>query len=299
MVSDRSRYFCFVTVVIVLALCSFGAAWGQGYGVTAYEGTPAESYGTPNLPCATAWAAEEMYGWVEGRFFDGDNYPLAAGLRAAVGESSEAQLTLWTMDTSGKDPISGVVRQSEGTLLGLNYKWLAHKTERVTVSVMPGFDYPIQDLEATNTNTGDTASSDELIPVVSVPIEWQGRDGVSYRVVPRYVGFDNKLDNSAGDAIDGFGDCIALGAGVLYEDVEYSLMADVQVPISGDNAIDDATNTPTDEVVWSAGGAWHGADSDVRIEATLTNAFGPTGATSLMATPDQSVGVGIRVSSVF
>lgn len=298
-----SRLIIFAVAVVTIALCSFGAAWAQGYGLGVYQEMPQRSYDTTNLPSATVWAAEENSVWGEVRFFDGGNHTFAAGLRSGVGEGSEAQFTLLTMDNTTEDGAGDEIRSS-GTLLGLNYKWRAQVTDEMTVSVMPGLDYPIGALKAKNTNTGRSASSNNLIPVISVPIEWQGEHGTTWRVVPRYVGFDSaprqwNADGTRDGTVDGLGQCGAIGVGVLHEEPAYSLMADLQMPIVGDNAINRDTNEPTRRLVWSAGGTWHAPDSAVRVDLFATNALGPTGASSLMVFSDNATGVGLRVSGEF
>ena len=117
--------------------------------------------------------------------------------------------------------------------------------------------------------------------------------------MPRYVGFDDRPRLGDGTTIAGFGDVIAVGIGVLHEAEEFSVVGDLVLVVDGDNSIDEVTNLPTDELVWSAGGSWHGEESSVRVDLFVTNAAGPTGASSIIATPDQSVGVGLRVSGEF
>ncbi len=280
-----------LTAVAVLALlASSGVAW-------------AESYNTPNLPSAEPYQQEGGVGGGELRLFNGDgNQTFAAGVRVRAGEETEAEFTIFTMDTSGEDPIADVVRDSTATLVGLSFKWLAYQeasnSGQTTVSVMPGFEIPIGNLEGTNTEIPATALSDDVIPTISVPVEWMNARGTRLKLVPRYIGFDDSP--SVGDeTIDGFGDVFAVGFGVSHPLGEYSAMGDVQLVLTGENSIDDATNDPTSDFVWSVGGSWQPEDDDVRVDAFLTNAAGPTAATSIIATPDQSIGLGLRVSGEF
>lgn len=292
---SNSRDLHLVAAVCLTLLVAVGGAHAQGYGLPAVDGV--YSYGTPNLPAAEPWASSDTLLWGEGRFFDGGQ-TYSAGVQARVGQDTEAGLTLFHLTTSGDDPIAGAVRDSEATLIGLNVKWLAYRGDQIAVSVLPGIEYPIGDMEGTNTTIPATAVSDDIILELAVPVEYITEDGLILRAVPKYVGFDDSPSVN-GTTIDGFGDVIALGLGGTYSDVEWSAMADVAIVLSGDNSIDADTNEPTDEMVWSAGGSWHGIDSDVRIDLFVTNAAGPTAASSIIATPDNSVGVGIRVSGEF
>ncbi|MEA3399774.1 MAG: hypothetical protein U9R79_00880 [Armatimonadota bacterium] len=255
--------------------------------------------GTANVPLAEPWQAEGVLGAGEIRLFEGGNQTFAAGVRGRVGEDMDAALTLFTMDTSGQEAVAGAVRDSEATLLGLNMRWLAHRGERYTVSVVPGVEIPLDDIKGTNTDIPATATSDDIIPVLSIPIEWQTEGGTRFVVVPRYVGFEDSPE--VGDeTIAGFGDIIAIGGGAIHSFGQYFVHGDLQIVLDGDNSIDEVTGAPTDEVAWSVGGTWHGeSEESWRVDLFVTNVAGPTDATSIIATPDQSLGIGIRASGEF
>ncbi|GEM_PF-4749828 len=283
-------------VVVVVALLSLGPAWAQ-YGMM--DGDGPSALGTPNLPGVEPQGKGSTSVWGEARVWEGDNWTFAAGVRANVGEDSDVELTIFNLDTSGEDAINGAVRDSEATLIGLNYRWVAFRNERVSLAVIPGAEFPIDDMEGTNTAIPATAMSGDLIPLISLPVEHVLADGTILRVVPRYVGFDDNPELANGTTIEGFGDVIGLGFGLRRQIEEFAVMGDVTVILDGNNSIDENTNEPTDEFVWSAGGSWQGVDSPVRVDLFVTNAAGPTGASSIIATPDQSVGIGLRVSGEF
>lgn len=297
MYSEKSRLMGIAVAVTVLLIITPGMTFAHSHGAQ-----DSGCCGSANLPSACTWTAEETQVWGEVRFFDGSDQTFSAGLSTRAGENSEAQFSIFTMDTTTKLDTWDV--RSRGTLLGLNFKWLATETEQMRVSVMPGLEYPIERLKSENLDTGAYATSDNLIPVISVPIEWPGEEGTTFRLVPRYVGFDSApkaylADGTADGTIDGFGQCVAIGLGVVHAQPSYSLMADAQIVVIGDNATDKTTGAPTRELVWSAGGSWSAPESPVRIDLFATNGFGPTAATSLLATTDNTIGVGLRVSGEF
>lgn len=293
-----SRLHCLMAVVVVVLLGSVCGASAQGYGML-MDGADITGYNTPNLPCAEPWTDDSTLAWGDVRTWEFDNWTYAAGARANVGEDMDAELTIFHMDTSGEDPIDGAVRDSEATLLGLNFKWVAHRSDTMTVSVIPGAEFPLGDMEGTNTAIPATATSDDIIPVIAVPLEFTAQSGTIFRLVPRYVGFDDRPQLADGSTINGFGDVIAVGAAAVHNFGEYSVMADGALVMDGDNSIDEDTGAPTDEFVWSAGGAWHPRDKGFRAELFVTNAAGPTAASSIIATPDQSIGVGLRISGSY
>jgi hypothetical protein len=292
-----SRLGHLLVIAAVVLLTSISGAWAQGYGALMDEMSPT-SYNTANLQTAEPWPEGSTLLYGDVRTWEGDNWTFSAAARTNVGEDMDAEVTLFHMDTSGEDPIAGAVRDSEATLLGLNFKWVAYRGDDLTISVIPGAEFPIDDMEGTNTAIPATATSDDIIPTITVPFEFTSEAGTIYRVGPRYIGFDEAPQ--VGDAtIDGFGDVIALAGGATHDFGEYSLLGDLAIVLAGDNSIDENTNAPTDEFVWSLGGAWHPEDNDVRVDLFVTNAAGPTAASSIIATPDSSVGVGVRVSGEF
>ncbi|MFO8079453.1 MAG: hypothetical protein R6V07_04010 [Armatimonadota bacterium] len=295
----RSSLSSLVAVTVVAILVSACSASAQRYELLLDEGTQHTSYNTPNLQCAEPWPEGSTLVWGDIRTWELDNWTFAAGARTSVGEDMDAELTFFHMDTSGDDPIDGAVRDSEMTLLGLNFKWVARRTDRLTISVIPGAEFPLGDIKGTNTATSGTARSDEIIPVVAVPFDFSAQEDTIFRLVPRYVGFDEAPKLADDSTVPGFGDILAIGVAVLHDFGEYSVVADGTFLADGDNSINDANNTLTDEFIWSVGGTWHPAAKDMRVDVFATNAAGPTAASSIIAAPDSSIGVGVRVSGEF
>jgi len=257
----------------------------------------ADGYGTANLPSAEPWQAPTVLFSGEGRFWDGAQ-TWAARARTRVGDDMDAELTLFTMSTSSQDAIAEGMRDSDATLLGANLKWLAYEDEGVTISVIPGLEAPLDDTEGTNRAIPATALSDDIIPVLAVPIQFESIDGTIFTVVPRYVGFDEAPRVTGNGIVAGFGDTTALGASIYRPLRSYAVWADVQVVLSGNNTVEESTGAVTDEIVWSAGATWF-AEDDWKIDLFATTAAGPTAATSLIGASDGSVGIGIGASGEF
>ncbi|MFP4249951.1 MAG: hypothetical protein ACLFU7_09855 [Armatimonadota bacterium] len=293
------RLTSLVAVAVMAMLVSASTVSAQRYDLLFEESVQHTSYNTPNLQCAEPWTEESILVWGDVRTWELDNWTFATGARTSVGEEMDAELTFFHMDTSGDDQIDGAVRDSEMTLLGLNFKWLARRTDRMTISVIPGAEFPLGDIKGTNTATSGTARSDDLIPVLAVPFDFSAQENTIFRLVPRYVGFDERPQLADGGTVPGFGDVLAIGVGVLHDFGEYSVVADGAFLADGDNSINDADNTLTDEFIWSVGGTWHPRAKDMRLDVFATNAAGPTAASSIIAAPDSSIGLGVRVSSEF
>ncbi|MGD9495535.1 MAG: hypothetical protein AB7Y46_04395, partial [Armatimonadota bacterium] len=242
----RSRSLSVAATLVALLAAPLACAWAEGLG-------------TANLLDAEPWTQESTLVSGEIRAWSSDNLTYAVRGLSRVGVDLDAEFTAFYMDIRGEDPIAGAVRDSEGLLLGLNLKWLAHQDEKLTVAVIPGVEYPLDELQGTNTALSASALSDDLIPVLSVPILWRSEEGLVVSVVPRYVGFDEAPDTGA-FTIEGFGDTVALGAGALYRRDRYAAHADVQVVLEGHNVIDPATNDVDRDNDWSAGGGWIAED---------------------------------------
>lgn len=274
-----------VVAAALIVVCAAGA-WAQ--------------FNTANLPTAEPWQSEGTLATGEIRFFEG-NQTYAASVRSGrAGQDMDVELSLFYMDTSGEEAVAGTVRDSEALLLGLNLKWLARREGNMTVSVIPGLEYPLDDMEGTNTDIPATATSDDIIPVLTIPVEWRLEDGTRLTVAPRYVGFDEAPEFAAGETIAGFGDVIAVAGSVVHPCRGYLLHGDLAVVLDGDNSINENTNQPTDELVWSAGATWLGEEgSDYTVTLFATNAAGPTAATSIIAAPGDSVAVGLRATNEF
>lgn len=269
-----------LAAVVTVLLLAAGAATAQ--------------VGTWGIPSATPWPADDSQAFGEARFFEDENETWGAFVRGGFDDNGEAVVGYFNWDVTGEDPINGAVRASDLSLVVFDVKWLVKDTEpRVALRV--GADLEADSGTGTNTATGGSAFVQGAIPSVSLPIEFGNPDGALWLIEPKVVWFDTRMPTNVGGPIEGFGTAIMIGGGVRYPiGGNVTFVADAAYPINDSNSIDDATNEVTEELVWSAGVSadlGSGWDGDV----FATTAAGPTPATSAIATPDQSVGFGVRV----
>jgi len=260
--------------------------------------------GTPNLVSPVPWQGENTKVTGEARFFEGSgNETVALSVRSRLDQSSDVEVCYFSMDTRGEDPIGGAVRRSEADLLSVNAKWLL-KDGSVKVALRPGLALRLTRPTGANTSTGAYAAQGGSIPTLSLPMEWGDPESGLLMLQPKAAWFKDNIPNSVGGVTKGFGSVIALGVGAVYN-VDYHLgsfgfVGDATVVLSGNNSIDETSNTVTDDLVWSAGVRWDaGGRYDLNVVIFATNAAGPTPAMSLIAAPDQSSAVGARVSGEF
>ena len=254
--------------------------------------------GTPNLAPATPWQTDDVEAAIEARVWEGDgNQTFTISLRGQTDDNADAQISYFTMDTMGEDPISGVVRRSDLGLLGFAFTWaLADGGTRI--AIRPGFEFVVKGALGTNTVTGHSAAWNDPILTLAVPVEWDLSEDTTILLQPKAALFESRARTSYGTSIESFGTVIGIGAGVIHDMDGWQLFGDATAIVEGDNSIDENTNAVTDELVFSGGVRWE-ASSDWTVDVFATNAAGPTSATSLIATPGQSMGVGVRVGGVF
>lgn len=274
------RTVVMMVVVGALALCA-GAGWAQ--------------LGSPNIPSAMPWQGDDTY-IAEGRFFTGSNETWGLFYRGAWGTRGDGEVGYFNWETTGDDPIRGVVRDSDYEAITVDLKWMI-RAASPTIAIRGGADLQLGSSRGTNTDTGLSAFSNGPIPVLSLPIEFGIMGDTRVVIEPKYIGFDDPVDVDGGGTIPGWGDVVMVGGSIRTPlSSSTDIVADAAYPISGSNSIDDVTNAVTEELVWSAG-VCHRVNSTWMVDVFATNAAGPTPATSSIATPDQSVGGGVAISA--
>lgn len=263
---------------------------------------------TPNLTSAYVWDGRRDFVWdADSRFWEGgDNFTWYVGFRGRVTDRAEARVGFVAFDNLGDEPIGGVggstsaLRASNYKALCVQFKARLGRCERPAVALVFGADFRTSGVRGTNSSSGAFAWEKDAIFTLAVPLQWgTDADRTVWLLQPKVAWFDRRLATSVGGTIPGFGTVVGMGGGVVHRlGEDWWFVADVTAILDGDNSIDDLTNMVEDQVVWAAGVRWQPTDGTT-IEAFATDATGPTGATSLIAAPDGSVGFGLRVCTEF
>ncbi|MEA3402518.1 MAG: hypothetical protein U9R79_14870 [Armatimonadota bacterium] len=256
--------------------------------------------GTPNWASAHPWHGESIEAAGQVRVWEGDgNETVSVGVRGAMGENADARVQYFVMDTEGDDPINASLRRSKLGVLAFTFTWPVTEGDYM-VSVQPGFEFITAGMRGTSAVTGQSAVSDDVVTTLAVPVELAWSDSTRLIVGPKAACYGSTARTTFGTSIDSFGTIVALGGGVVHDFGTWELFGDAAAVVEGNNTINETTNLVDDDFVWSAGARWQtGGPEDWVVDLFATNAAGPTAATSLLAAPDQSVGVGLRVGRAF
>ncbi|MGC9317990.1 MAG: hypothetical protein ACP5KN_08145 [Armatimonadota bacterium] len=256
--------------------------------------------GTPNWASAHPWQGESIQAAGEVRVWEGDgNETVSVGVRGAMGENAEACVQYFTLDTEGDDPINASLRRSKLGMLAFSFTWPVTEGGSA-VSVQPGFEFITAGMRGTSAVTGQSAVSDDVVWTLAVPVELMLGGDTRVIVGPKAACYGSRARTTFETSIDSFGTIVAVGGGVIHDLGALELFGDAATMLEGNNTINETTNLVDDDFVWSAGARWRaGGPDDWMVDLFATNAAGPTTATSLLAAPDQSVGVGLRVGRAF
>ena len=255
--------------------------------------------GTANVPSAVAWQGPTMW-QAEARLYRGGNNTLALGAVTRLAERTD--LTVWYTHLNGDShgDIAGALRESLWSGLSLELKQeLKDEGARTKIALLPALEWCWRQPKGTNAATGASAKMKRMVPSLAVPVQWPLREG-SVVLCPRVIFFDRNLPDSTGGTTRGFGTMFSLGAGVRYPAGRGTFIGDLARPFSGDNAVDEDTGIVARKTVWSAG--WEtplGSGGDTVVSVYATNAAGPSLATSMIGTPGNGVGLGVRLGHTF
>ncbi|MCE5236987.1 hypothetical protein LLH23_00665 [bacterium] len=259
----------------------------------------AQCGGTLNLRSGVAYKGANV-GWTDWRFWDGeDNKTYAFGLTGKVADNWDGSVTFQAAGTEGEDPIGGAVRKSDLQLLALDAGWQVRDTNWKIV-LNPGCEFVTADALGTNAVTGESADWGDMIGTFGVVCERQ-YGSWTWIINPKLAGWKDDVVATNYQTVEGFGTVIGIGVGLRKQmDDRLVLMADVTPIISGDNSLDMDTNEVERTLVWGVGATYLLLpDSNTWLTVFGSNAFGTTPATSLLATPDNSVCFGVRAASTF
>ncbi|MBM3475217.1 MAG: hypothetical protein FJX75_18300 [Armatimonadetes bacterium] len=267
-----------------------------------------DALGTPNLKSPNALAKNDFRTTIDWRYWDGSNDTFTGTAEYGLLNKLTIGAGYVDFDNAGVPPILGAVRASDLSGPAVWAKWVGRPVDPTIPqwgwSIVPGVE--ILDMQGTNTAIGASAGDTETVFTLEVPIGIP--DGsVLWMIDPKLAVFPGTapvtgpIGIGLPASVDSFGTVVGLGLGVtapLGPGKNWKVYGDVTPILCGDNAIDNTTNTPTIQLPWTLGVRRHVnlASNSCVVDAFLTNCSGGTTATSLIATPDGSVGYGVRAS---
>jgi hypothetical protein len=262
------------------------------------------SDGTPNL--GTAQINQQDSRWfVEGRIYKTDsdaqnwydNTTLSVGFSSPINEKTGFEMVLSDMRN---EVISGAsTHNSDRTVLAPYVKRNFSNAAGSTVSLTIGADVALSTTKATN-GAAEAYQSD-FTPAAKLQVEWGKPGNTQWQLAAQVAFWDTWCATNVGAPIPGFGTVVALGGGVTIPfGTKLTLVGDVMGIAGGKNVINADTNAPGTQLIWSAGGNWMlGGPYTTCLSVYATNAMGPTPAASIIAAPDNSVGLGLALRREF
>lgn len=262
--------------------------------LTSAQAVLAQPDGTPNLRSGTVYQGPTV-GWGEVRVWNDDAQTFSAGITGRVKDRLDATIGLTDIETD--DPVGGIVRSTDLQVLSLDFRWQASQGGWM-IAFNPAIDLATRDIVAVNTVTHEFADWGDAFPSLGLIFERQC-GSCTVIVNPRVAFWEGTMMASNGTLLDGFGTVVGVGFGARKQfGSRLQLSADVTPILSGDNSVDGDTNTVDKSLVWGAGGSYLLIPShNTWVSVFGTNAFARTGATSLLAAPDDSVSLGVGVST--
>ncbi len=254
--------------------------------------------GTLNLKSGRAYQGPALT-WAEVRFWASSNETIAVGVTDDVGDRTEGSLALLEIDVGGRDPVANVVRASKMRLLAVDFKHQVSEGDW-TVAVNPGLELALSQPTGTNTASGFSADWGDAIPTLGVVME-RVYDDSTLIINPKMAKWRSSSVATNNQVVRGFGTVVGIGVGLEKPmNPRLQLNADVTAIIGGRNTINEDTNRVGKDLVWGIGASYLVSETrPTWLTVFSSNAFGPTGATSLLATPDNAACFGVRLDSIF
>jgi hypothetical protein len=263
--------------------------------------------GTPNLKSPNALTKSDFRATIDWRYWDGSNDTLTGTVEYGLMEKLSLGAGYVDFANEGVAPIGGAVRASDLSGPAVWAKWVGRpvdaENDQWGWSIVPGVE--ILDIEGTNTAIGASAGDTETVFTLEVPIGIPDGD-VLWMVDPKLAVFPDTepvtgpIGIGLPATVDSFGTVVGLGLGVVAPigtGGHWHVYGDVTPILTGDNSIDPATNGLTIQLPWTAGFRRSvGLGKESYVDVFATNCSGGTTASSLIATPDGTVGYGVRAS---
>jgi len=263
--------------------------------------------GTPNLKSPNALPNSDFRATIDWRYWDGSNDTFTGAVEYGLSDRLNLGAAYVSFSNAGEPLIGGALRASDLQGPAVWLKWVGRPVDAEKGqwgwSVVPGIE--ILDMQGTNTAIGASAGDTETVFTLEAPVGIPDGD-VLWMIDPKLAVFPDTAPVTGPPgvqlpaAIDSFGTVVGLGLGVVAPigtGGNWHVYGDVTPILTGDNAIDAATNTPSIQLPWTAGFRRHlDLAKDTYVDVFVTNCSGGTTASSLIATPDRSVGFGARAS---
>jgi hypothetical protein len=262
------------------------------------QAATAQTDGTLNLKSARAYEGSPLASG-EVRFWESNNETIAVGVTDDVGDRIEGSITLLDIDVSGRDPVANVVRASKMRLLAADLKQQVSEGDW-TVAINPGLEFALSNPTGTNTASGLSADWGDVIPTLGIVME-RLYDDSTLIINPKMAKWRSSFVATNNQVVKGFGTVVGIGVGLRKPvSPRLQLSADITAIICGRNTVNENTNRVEKDLVWGIGASYLVSETrPTWLTVFTSNAFGPTGATSLLATPDNAACFGVRLDSTF
>ena len=264
--------------------------------------------GTPNLGTSQLVQTDSRW-FVDARFFDTDrdtqnwydNATWSLGFAAPINEKT--QFSLMYSNVSNTDKYAnGALHEIDRPVLSPSVKRLiSGASSKAAVALEIGADVGIRRATDKNLTSGEIAYQGNFTPAAKLQVEWGTPGGFQWQLASQVAFWDTICNTSTRSGIRGFGTVVGVGGGVVLPfGKKLTIVADAMGLVKGDNYINEDTNQPDNTIVWSAGGRWAlGGASNSVLSVYATNSMGPTLGSSLIASPGDSVGIGVALARDF
>lgn len=260
--------------------------------------------GTPNLGTAQINQVDSRW-FIEARHFDAggtlgewqDNQTYSIGFSTPVNEKTEFGMMYASSKILTNEGLGSMRTDRKVLSPWLKYRINGlEKNWALTLSL--GSDIALEDA-TTRLGTTIVAKDDDFTPAARLQLEF-GK-GVRWQLAAQGALWDNPRITNASPAVEGYDTLISVGGGLVWPvSSKLCLAGDVMVPVDGDNYFDVDTRQVDTEPVWSAGLSWKiSPATNTTLSVFATNAWGPTLAESIIASPENAVGFGATLRRDF
>ncbi len=233
-----------------------------------------------------------------GRYFGSNDFSWGGSVRAGLPFGLQASIAFNSFEADNDDTLGTdmVVSRWNGLELSLKKNLIDNKDGALGIQVGAELRNSKAIIQPTRVSTVDSST----VWSFAVPLSWNARENVRVEGTLKGAFFPDRLKNSAGSTVEGYGDLIGATLGATVDLSErLSIAGDAMAVLRGDNSITDDTGATGDQVVWSASAVCH-ATEHLDAEAFLTNSGGTSLVTSMLGSSGtDSVFAGLRFGYTF